>query len=341
MTTEQKTDQLLAEETTESSSSSINPAFQQRDLMGYLGVTLRGACMGGADVIPGVSGGTMALILGIYHELIASIRAFDLDALKLLFSAKFRELNRHLNLSFLLFLFVGIASAIITLAKIIPQLLQKYPAPVHGFFFGLILASIFLVWKSIEEHSWITLTFLVVGAIAAYLLVGMIPVSTPNSLTFIFFSGFFAIMAMILPGISGAFILLILGKYAYILDALHHVVHTRRFDHEFTVVVVFIAGCAVGLLSFARFLNWLLKRYPSQTLALLAGFMIGSLRRIWLFQEYTRQTFGKKSLVVAYKNFWPSAHQWTSEYWLAVILVFVGVLLVFTLNWFAQKRTTA
>ena len=312
-----------------------NEAYQQRDLPGYVGVTFRGVCMGGADVIPGVSGGTMALILGIYRELIASIRSFDLDAARLIMKGDLKGFSKHVNLPFLIFLGVGIMGAIVTLAKIIPQLLAKHPAPVHGLFFGLILASIVIVWNQVEQHDATTVALLVVGAIASYFLVGMIPVQTPSNHAFIFLTGSIAIIAMILPGISGSFILLLMGKYAFILESLRHVVHTRQLDDKFVIVVIFAAGCGVGLLMFSRVLNWLLARYQAVTLALLSGLMIGSLRRIWPFQEYVKAKIGKKIVVKSYTNFWPST--WSGEYILAVVLVFVGVLLVYSMHVFANR----
>ncbi len=329
--------------------------YQERDLPGYAGVTLRGVLMGGADVIPGVSGGTMALIVGIYRELVASIKAFDFHAIRLLLSGNVKGFSRHVNLPFLIALGMGILVAIGSLSKVLPKLLYTYPAPTKGFFFGLILASIYLVWQQIERHDAGTVVMVLLGAVGAYFFVGLIPVQTPEHLGFIFLCGFIAICAMILPGISGAFLLLLLGKYAFILESLSNVIKYRKIDHNFLVVVVFAAGCACGLLAFSRFLNWLLDRFHAPTLAALTGLMIGSLRKIWPYQagtgdyqtvqELTTQyfwpfreeilfTLSKKGLYM--QNHWPS--QWNSQYVLAAVLVVAGVMCVLTLDFVAKRR---
>ncbi|MEM1008187.1 MAG: DUF368 domain-containing protein [Myxococcota bacterium] len=309
-----------------------------RTLPGYLGVSARGVCMGVADVIPGVSGGTMALILGIYDELIASVRAFDLHALKLFFSGRFRQFAQYTNLSFLLFLATGIFTAILSLAKVIPQLLVNYPKQVNGLFFGLILASIFLVWKQVNSTRIPTLSLAALGAVAAFLLVGLSRGTTPTHPAIIFLCGAIAIIAMILPGISGSFLLLIMGKYSFILSTLNTVRQQRALDQHLMILVVFAAGCAVGLLLFSRVLHWLLEHYHTQTLALLTGLMIGSLRRIWPFQTYVYETIGHKSRVVSYNNVLPAG---SSSDFLAVGLVAVGFLVVLAMHFFANPSTSS
>lgn len=333
----------------------VDPSFQERTPAGYAGVTLRGLLMGGADVIPGVSGGTIALIVGIYHELVASIRSIGVDAVKLLMKGRFAHFSRHINLPFLIALAVGIGIAIVSLAKIVPKLLLEYPAPVNGLFFGLILASIVIVWRQVGEYDARSAGLLIVGAIGAYLLVGLIPVETPNNLGFIFLCGAIAICAMILPGVSGSFLLLLLGKYAFILSTLSLVVKQRKLDQNLVIILVFMAGCAVGILLFARFLAWLLERYHAATLALLTGLMLGSLRRIWPFQAGSEHMIAAKDLTERYlwafepqimhkvhekglflQNVWPS--QWTSQYVLAIVLAVFGAVFVFTIDTIAQKQ---
>lgn len=333
----------------------VNSAYKERTLPQYAGVTLRGLLMGGADVIPGVSGGTMALIVGIYHELVASIRSVGVDAARLLLKGQFRLLSRHVNLPFLIALLLGIGVAIVSLARVMPKLLRTYPAPVNGLFFGLILASIVIVWRKVEEYNAKTTLLLIVGAIGAYLLVGLIPTETPNHLGFIFLCGMIAISAMILPGISGSFLLLLLGKYAFILNALYQVTRNRKIDEHFFVVIVFILGCACGIMAFSRVLNWMFERYHAMTLAALTGLMLGSLRKIWPFQTAGEEMHGAKQMIAEYlwpfekeimfniqkkslflQNTWPS--QWNAQYILAVILVLVGIVFVFSIDHFAQKR---
>jgi len=218
--------------------------------------------------------------------------------------------------------------------------LKNHPAPVQGLFFGLILASIFLVWKQIEEKNAASMALLVIGAIGAYVLVGAIPVQTPESLPFIFFVGMIAITAMILPGISGSFILLLLGKYVFILESLRNVIKMRSLGQDLVVVAVFCCGCLVGVLAFSRVLNWLLSKYNAATMAILTGLMIGSLRRIWPYQNYTVSNFkvgGKiKTKITGFENIIPS--NWSKGYILALVLVFVGFALVFALDYVANKR---
>lgn len=333
----------------------LNPAFHERSTPAeFAGVSLRGVLMGGADVIPGVSGGTMALILGIYRELVASIRAFDIAALKLLARGNIGGFSRHVNLAFLIALFIGIGAAIVSLARIMPKLLRTYPAPVNGLFFGLILASIVIVWRQVEETNQQAYVLAGLGAVGAYILVGLMPTQTPDHLGFIFLCGCIAICAMILPGISGAFLLLLMGKYAFILDALSQFVHTRKLDHNFLVVIVFIAGCACGIMAFSRLLHWLLEEHHGPTLALLTGLMLGSLRRIWPFQTGGEEMKGAELLVSNYlwpfekdialaiqkkslflENVWPS--HWTSQSILAIILLLFGVIFVFAIDRYAER----
>lgn len=329
--------------------------YRQRTAVGYAGITFRGILIGGADVIPGVSGGTVALIVGIYRELIASIRSFDIQAVRLFMTGQFRAFSQHVNLIFLVALLLGIGSAIATFSRLLPYLLYTYPAPTKGMFFGLILGSIYIVWQQIERHDVLTAVMIVLGTAGAYYFVGLIPVQTPENLPFIFVCGFVAICAMILPGISGAFLLLLLGKYAFILEALSNVLRHRQFDRNLAIVIVFCAGCACGLLAFSRLLHWLLDNYLTPTLAILTGLMIGSLRKIWPFQqgsgdfttarELSDEFFWpfrddiltaieKKTLYL--ENYWPT--QWNSQFILAAVLVVAGILIVLTLDYFAKHR---
>lgn len=233
--------------------------------------------MGGADVIPGVSGGTIAFITGIYEELINSIKSIDADAIKLLRSFDLKLLWQKVNGSFLLAVFAGVGTSLISLAKIMIYLLQQYPVLVWSFFFGLILISAPLILREIRKWNAGIIISLIIGSIIAFTITLLSPAQTSNHLLFIFLCGGLAICAMILPGISGAFILLLLGKYEYVINALVNV--------NLTVISVFLAGCIVGILSFSRFLSWLLVNYRFTALALLAGFMIGSLNKIWPWKE--------------------------------------------------------
>lgn len=251
-------------------------------LQDYILLFLKGLGMGGADVVPGVSGGTIAFITGIYEVLLNSIRSIDLEAIKLLTSLNFKAFWRKINGKFLLTLFAGILLSIVTLSKLIAFLLENYPIQLWSFFFGLVIISSILVAREIKDWKALTVVALIVGTIVAYFITKFTPAETPESLWFIFLSGSVAICAMILPGISGSFILLILGKYEFIINALN--------EKEIIIIAVFGAGCLVGLLSFARLLSWLLRKYHNIMVAFLSGFMIGSLNKIWPWKE-TIQTY--------------------------------------------------
>ncbi len=233
--------------------------------------------MGGADVVPGVSGGTVAFITGIYQELLDSIKSFNGDAFNILKKGRLKDFWQHINGTFLLVLLAGIFTSLLSLAKLITWLLASYPIQVWSFFFGLIIISAILVMKEISSWNWRVILFGIIGIAIAYYVTIASPAETPTDLWFIFIAGAFAICAMILPGISGSFILLLFGKYEYILNAIQEI--------NLSVIVVFALGCITGLLSFVRLISWLLDRYYNAAVALLAGFMIGSLNKIWPWKE--------------------------------------------------------
>ena len=244
-------------------------------------LSLKGLCMGSADVIPGVSGGTIALITGIYEELILALKSLDSAWIKQIFNLDLKAALAHLHIRFLLSLFVGIGIAIISLARLMNYLLHHYPVFTWSLFFGLIAASILVVSKRVRNWSGRTVISLVAGIAVATFIVNLIPVETPEALWFIFLCGVIAICAMILPGISGAFILLILGKYEFITATLKNPFLTQHL----VIIVVFCFGCLIGLLSFARFLNYMLKNYHQPTMSFLTGLMVGSLPKIWPWKE--------------------------------------------------------
>lgn len=229
--------------------------------------------MGMADVVPGVSGGTIAFISGIYEELIASIRNLDLTALNDLLHGRFRLFWHHVNGSFLLPVLCGVAFSILSLAKAMTWLLEHCPIQIWSFFFGLIVASAFLVAKQITRWDFRSAVAAVVGVGVAWWITVASPAETPNDWWFVMFSGAIAICAMILPGISGAFILLLLGKYQYIMSAVGNL--------DLPVMAVFMAGAAAGIIAFSHLLSWLLKNHHNPTIALLMGFMLGSLNKVW------------------------------------------------------------
>ncbi|MFW6070181.1 MAG: DUF368 domain-containing protein [bacterium] len=244
----------------------------------YFGLVLRGICMGASDIVPGVSGGTMAFILGIYEELIDSIRMVGQPRfLRAVFNLRIREAFEMLNWKFLVAVASGIGIAILSMAHALEWLLVNHPVFLWSFFFGLVLASVYVVARRIKRWTAPLVLALIVAATGAYFLVGLVPGQTPNNWWFLFLSGALAICAMILPGISGAFILVLLGKYQFVLSAV-----TQR--DVISLGIVF-AGAVIGLVTFAQILGWLFKRYHNLTVAALTGLMLGSLRKVWPWKE--------------------------------------------------------
>jgi len=246
-----------------------------------LNLALKGLCMGVADVIPGVSGGTIALITGIYEYLIGALRSIDIEVVQKLFLRDIKGALAKVHVRFLLALFSGIFVAILSLARLMNYLLHHHPVPTWSLFFGLIAASTVMIGKHVTHWLGKAGLSFVVGIIAAAIIVNLIPMHTPENLWFIFFCGIVAICAMILPGISGAFILLILGKYEYVTAALKN----PFLPQNLIVIVVFCIGCIIGLLGFSRVLNYLLLKFHNLTLAFLTGLIAGSMLKIWPWKE--------------------------------------------------------
>ena len=296
---------------------------------------LRGCAMGAADVVPGVSGGTIAFITGIYEELIESIKAVDLQAIKLLLKFKLAEFWKKINGNFLISVIAGIGISIFSLAKLMTWLLENHPIYIWSFFFGLIIASSLLVSKEIKKWNIFTVISLVTGAIIAYCITVMTPAETPNDWWFIIFSGAIAICAMILPGISGAFILLLMGKYTYILEAVS--------AFNIGVLLLFAIGAIGGIVSFSHLLSWLLKHHPTTSVSLLTGFMVGSLNKVWPWKEtlqtYTDSHGVEKALVES--NISP-AHfsELTGNdplLWQAILMCIAGFLLIWGIEALGRK----
>ena len=243
----------------------------------YLLLAAKGCAMGMADVVPGVSGGTIAFISGIYEELIESIKSVNGTALRLLGTLRLKEFWRHVNGRFLLPVLIGIGIAIFSLARLMTYLLTHHPIAIWSFFFGLIVASALLVARQIGHWNVRTVAACLVGAAAAWWITIATPTETPDTWWFIMLSGAIAICAMILPGISGAFILLLLGKYQFIMQAVG--------DLNIPVIVIFVVGAVAGIISFSHLLSWLLKHWHDVTVAVLMGFMVGSLNKVWPWKE--------------------------------------------------------
>lgn len=242
---------------------------------------VKGICMGSADIIPGVSGGTIALITGIYEKLLLAIKSVDTSTARKVLAFDIKGAVAGVHIRFLLCLFLGIGTAIISLARLMNYLLHNYSVFTWSLFFGLIAASVLVVGKRVDKWNPGTAIFFLAGAAAAYFIVNLIPVSTPENSWFIFFSGTLAICAMILPGLSGAFILLILGKYEFITATLKNPFSVENI----LIILIFCSGCLVGLLGFSRVLNYLIHKYHGLTLAFLTGLMAGCMQKIWPWKQ--------------------------------------------------------
>ena len=249
----------------------------QRRFSDYLFISLKGIAMGAADAVPGVSGGTIAFISGIYEELITTISGVNLSLLTTFRKNGFAAFWKQLNGSFLLALLTGIIISFVSFMRLAKYLIEQHPVLIWSFFFGLIVASIFFVGKQIKSWNLGTIAALIFGALAAFYITTLPSMANNDSVVFLFFAGALAICAMILPGISGSFILVILGAYKTLSDALH------AFD--FKRIFIFAVGAVIGLVSFSHVLKWLFKNYKNTTLAVLTGFIFGSLNKIWPWKE--------------------------------------------------------
>jgi len=287
----------------------------------------KGFIMGASDVVPGVSGGTMALILGIYEKLILSIKIFDIRLVRLVLQGQFKLAMRTIPFGFLLPLGFGILTAIFTMARGLSWLLENHPSAIWSFFFGLVLASAMVVARRIGRWGWVTAASFLMATAGAYMLVGMVPMNTPETIPYIFLCGAIAICAMILPGISGSFILVLLGKYKYILDAV------ATFDLR--VLLVFTIGTLSGILLFVRLLSWLLRHHYRITMAALTGLMIGSLRKIWPWKSFAMPNTDGSIGGIALVNTIPQ--EVDGDLFLAIALAIIGGVMVIFLQRLAEK----
>lgn len=249
----------------------------QRRFSDYLFITLKGVAMGAADAVPGVSGGTIAFISGIYEELITTISGVNLSLFTTFRKYGFFAFWKQLNGNFLVALLTGILISFVSFMRLAKYLIEQHPILIWSFFFGLIVASIFFVGKQIQKWNAATFISMIIGTLAAYYITTLPLLANNDSSLFLFIAGAIAICAMILPGISGSFILVILGAYKTLSDAFH--------DFDFKRIALFATGALIGLLSFSHVLKWLFKHYKNVTLAVLTGFIFGSLNKIWPWKE--------------------------------------------------------
>jgi len=288
--------------------------------------------MGAADVVPGVSGGTIAFISGIYEELLETINSINFKTLKILKSNGFKAMWKSINGNFLISLLLGIGLSIISLAKLIKWSIENEPIMVWSFFFGLVLASVIYIAKQIKNWNSITILVLIIGASVAYY-VTILPamVSEGSSGFFMFFAGALAICAMILPGISGGFILLLLGAYKPALDALH--------DKDFKIILLLISGAIVGLLTFSRVLKWMFDKFHNLTLAVLTGFVLGSLNKIWPWKEIIEsEMINGKLKILQEDSISPMSYQGDPEIGWALTLAIIGFIVIILLEKSAKVK---
>lgn len=285
--------------------------------------------MGAADVVPGVSGGTIAFITGIYEELIKSIKSISSEALPTLFKEGIKPAWKAANGNFLAVLLLGIAVSILSLAKGITHLLETQPILLWAFFFGLIIASAWIIGRSVDKWNVASVLAGLAGVAIAYYITVATPAQTSEANWFIFLSGALAICAMILPGISGSFILLLLGKYKYILESLS--------SFKIDVILIFMAGCLVGLLSFARLLSWMFDKYKNLTIAVLTGFMVGSLNKVWPWKETTSTATDRHGEIIplTQESILPSAFEGEPQVMWAILSAIAGFVII----WVLERQT--
>lgn len=306
----------------------------ERTFFQYLAVTLRGIGMGAADVIPGVSGGTIAFITGIYEELISSLGNINLGALKRWKNEGFSAFWKHINGNFFVALFLGILISVASLAKLVTYLLEFYPVLLWSFFFGLVLSSAILVLREISKWKVVTVIGLILGTGVATYISSIESTASGGESWYIVLSGAIAICAMILPGISGAFILVLLGSYNLVIQGIK--------DIDLKIIGLFAIGCFIGLLSFSRLLKYLFAHYKNIVLAVLAGFLFGSLWKIWPWKNRV----GEEPLVVhsdgkedwMMTNVIPANYEGTPEMIWAIVLAVVGFAIVFVMERVGRKE---
>lgn len=305
----------------------------QRRLIDYVIISLKGMAMGAADVVPGVSGGTIAFISGIYEELITSLNNINIALVKTFFKEGLKVGWKKLNGSFLLSLVIGIAISVLSLVKSIKWLLEHKPILLWSFFFGLVIASILYVAKQITKWSLATILGFIVGAFVAYYITSLPPLGTNGSNWFLFISGALAICAMILPGISGAFILVLLGAYRPVIEAVD--------NRDFKTILILGMGAVVGLLSFSKLLKWLFKNYHNLTLAILTGFIFGSLNKIWPWKKTLswRLNSHDEKVPMLEKSITPFSFDGDNQLAIAIVLMIIGFLTIFILEKLGSAKT--
>ena len=294
----------------------------------FISLFFKGMAMGAANVIPGVSGGTIALITGIFERLIHAIKSFNLTAIKLLFSGKIKDFIKHTDLYFLIAIFSGVGASIITVARLFSFLFEFYPVYIWSFFFGLIVASVIFVGKTVEKWKLSVVIAFIIGASAAMSITLLSPATENDSFFYLIICGVVAICSMILPGLSGSFVLILMGNYQLVMiDA----VNELRMDILLPVVI----GSVGGLIGFSYILSWVFKKFKDQTISTLTGFILGSLGIIWPWKNAVIEAFGEKEKVTGYSYYFP---QIDMEFFIAIALIVIGFITIWLMEKTASKK---
>lgn len=303
----------------------------QRTLKDYFVIGLKGMAMGAADVVPGVSGGTIAFISGIYQELVESISNINFSLFKTLTKEGFKAFWEKANANFLLALITGILISILSVLKLMHFLLENHPVQLWAFFFGLVLASIIFVGKQVSKWNFLNIALLFISAGIAYGLTLLETFSGADGYLYLFFAGALASCAMILPGISGAFILVLLGAYKLVTDAVH--------EYDFKKIAAVGLGAIIGLLSFSKLLKWLFKNYENATLAVLTGFILGSLNKIWPWKKTLKsEIVNGKLIILKERSVFPQNFDGEAYLLTALILGVLGFMTIFLLEKLGEKN---
>jgi putative membrane protein len=310
-------------------------------------IIIKGLAMGAADVVPGVSGGTIAFISGIYQELITTLHNLDFGIFKTFKRQGIKKVWQQYNLGFLTSLFTGIAISILSLAKVITWLLGQYPVLVWSFFFGLVIASIIYIARQITSYNTSAIISLIVAAVLSYGITLAEPTADTESIWFLFFAGFIAIIAMILPGISGAFILLLIGGYTVVIGAINQFLEAvstfniSSLGNALLKIGVFALGAIAGLKVFSGILNWMFANHKNTTLAVLTGFMIGALNKIWPWKEVVQYRINRHGEEIPFieRSILPGSYDIDPQVMAAILCMLGGFMIIFLLEFVANKKS--
>ncbi len=292
------------------------------------GVFIKGMAMGAANVIPGVSGGTIALITGIFERLINGIKSFNITALRLLLKGDFKAFAKHTDLAFLVALFLGVAVSILSLARLFDYLFINYPVYIWSFFFGLILASVYFVGKTVARWTWFVILAFIIGFAIALTITFLTPATQDESFFYLLICGVIAACSMILPGLSGSFVLILMGNYQLVMiDSINQL--------RFEILIPIVIGAFIGLLGFSYLLSWVFKRFRDQTIAVLTGFIFGSLGIIWPWKNELIQQFGDKEKVIGYDWLLPEINL---QFAIAISIMLLGVISIWLMEYMVEKK---